>query len=271
MLLVFAVGPAAADPPLRFGFLPYLSSAELIRRYGPLTRHLSAAIGRDMYIHVAADYGSHMKAVIDDELDIAFLGALPYVRLVEAVGPRPLLARFAFNGEPSFRGVIFTAEAAPYRALADLEGRRIGVGDPRSTLSSIMPRHALGVAGVTVRPVPMTTHDNIILGVLLGELDAGAVAEEVFDENRHRGLRPIAYTERISTHVFVASPRLDASTIERLRGALLSLDRNHPDGATVLNAAGSAVSGFVAVADSDYDSLRAVVASFSEPPDGAPQ
>ncbi len=278
LLAVVVVAPSTLVPvasradgaPLTFGFLPYLASSELIARYGPLADYLSEATGRDVRIVVGVDYAAHMDATINDEIDIAFLGALPYVQLVEAVGRRPLLARFAFNGEPSFRGAIFTAESSPVAALEDLRDRRIGFGDPRSTLSAILPKYTLRKAGVTFEAVSMQTHDNIVLGVLLDELDAGATAEEVFEENRSRGLRIVAYTPRISTHVLVASPRLGDATIARLRSALLTLVTD-PRGPDVLGAIGPTFNGFVAVRDSDYDDLRAVVADLSKQVDGPPE
>lgn len=251
-----------AEEALTFAFLPYLAESELIERYTPLARYLGKAVGRTIEIEVAPTYDAHIWAVERDEPDIAFLGASPYVKIIDKVGPRPLLARYEIQGQPTFRGVIFTRKDSTLETLADLKGKRLGLGSHQSTLSHILPRHALESAGVAVSDLAeartLKTHDNIVFAVLMGEVDAGAGAQEVFEEHKERGLRALGYSEAISTHVLLASPRLAPDLRAKLSEALTDL-KGRPEAKAVLGALGASITGFAPVADSDYDNLRRIL------------
>ena len=104
----------------------------------------------------------------------------------------------------------------------------------------------------------LSNHDNIALGVLAGDFDAGAVKQEVFERYKGRGLRELAVTPEIADHLFVACSALPPATIEAARAALLGL-MNEPTGPALLRSLRSDVTGVVMVRDSDYEPLRRII------------
>ncbi|MBF0247233.1 MAG: phosphate/phosphite/phosphonate ABC transporter substrate-binding protein [Alphaproteobacteria bacterium] len=249
----------AGQGALTLGFMPYLNAETVLEKYTPLARYLGAKLGREVRIEVAKDYAEHIRRTGQDELDISFLGGSPYVVIGDEYGRKPLLARFEFAGKPTFRSVIFVAKDSPIQAVADLKGKTMAFGNRNSTLSTQVPLYTLIQGGVGLDDLKahehLRNHDNVVMGVEVGDFDAGAVAEEVFHEYRGKAVRVLAYSPELSTHVFVASQAMAPELRQAVADALLGV-KDDPAGGEVLRAIGADLTGFVTAADSDYDLHR---------------
>jgi phosphonate transport system substrate-binding protein len=263
-LLGWAPGARAE---LILGVHPFKPPSQLVEAFMPLARYLGEKLGEKVSVRIARDYQAHIDATGRDELDFAYFGPVPYVKLRDAYGPRPLLARQQIGRSPVFHGKIIVQKDSAIRALTDLKGKRFAFGEPHSTMSHLVPRYMLWQAGITVDRLAshkfVGDHVNVALGVLAGDHDAGAVKEDVFYQHESRGLRALATSEPLSDHLFVASNRLPEARLRRLREALLQLDRD-PQGVAVLNSLTRGVTALVPVQDSDYDSLRRVLRKLRE-------
>ena len=266
MLLTLCGPVCAADErtpaPLTLGFMPYLNAEHLIEKYTPLADYLSEALDRPVRISVARNYDEHIRLTGEDKLDVSFLGGSPYVVIGDTYGRKPLLARYAFDGQPTFRAVILVAADSPIERLADVSGKRMAFGNVNSTLSTQVPLFMLMRAGVRLADLAdhkhLRNHENVVFGVEFGDFDAGAVAEEVFQENRDRHIRALAYSPAVSTHVFVARTTLDRDLREAISEALTGLS-DHPSGTTVLGTISARLTGFVPASDGDYDPHREIL------------
>jgi len=251
-----------ARAPLSLGFMPYLNAEHLIEKYTPLADYLSETLGRPVRVTVARDYAEHIRLTGEDKLDISFLGGSPYVVIGETYGRKPLLARYEFDGTPTFRSVIVVAADSPVQDLADLSGKRMAFGNVNSTLSTQVPLFMLMRAGVRLEDLAdhkhLRNHENVIFGVEFGDFDAGAVAEEVFQENQDRHIRALSFSPRVSTHVFVARSTLDEDLQAAISDALTTVTA-HPEAAAVLGAISTRLTGFVSVTDADYDLHREIL------------
>ena len=253
---------SSGGEPLRLGVNPYIDGVELHHRWTPLIDYLAERLGRPVELRVSPSYAEHIAAVGEGRLDIAYLGPVPYVKVTERYGPRPLLARLRIRGEESFRGVIAAREGSEVNDPVDLAGRRFAFGDPDSTMSHHLPRYALLRAGVAVSELAehrfLGSHDDVALGVLMGRFDAGGLKPSVFERYQARGLRALAYTPRVSNHVLAAAPDLSPVLIGELRELLLGMAR-HGEGRAVLESIGEGVDGFTPADDGEFDPLRAML------------
>lgn len=261
-LALASVTAAAAPEPLVLGIHPYLPAAELQRRFAPLAAELGRAAGRPVTVRVGRNYAEHVEAAGMDALDVAYMGPVPYVRMVERHGRKPLLARQEVDGQPWLRGEIVVRSDSPIASLAQLRGKRFAFGDPESTMSHVVPARMLGAAGVPERDLAhvgfLGAHRNVALAVLAGDYDAGAIKDEVFREYAPRGLRSIATSPRVPDHLFVVSARLAPDLVDTLRAALLALG-DSARGRAILEAVHPGMSALAPVRDSDYDALRALI------------
>ena len=234
----------------------------MIRRFTPLASYLSKKIGRPVTVEVSKDYQSHIDLIGKDQVDIAYMGPTPYVKLVDTYGKKQLLAGLEINGEATFQGIIIAARNNPIRTLSELKGKRFAFGDPNSTMSSQVPRYMLWQAGVGVDQLAnytfLSNHHNVALGVLMGDFDAGAVKEEVFYEYKDRGLKMLKKTPLITEHVFVASIKLPPETVKALQEALYSLN-NTEDGLAIMVRIKKDMTGMVPTDDRNFDNLRNIL------------
>lgn len=271
LLLAFiARASIAAEEPkiLKFGALPYITATELIKKYTPLVDYLSQELNMPVKLSIAKSYKQHIQQAGENELDMTFIGGLPYIKMVKQYGQKRLLVRYEMQNKPYFRSIIFVSNQSSIQSLAELTGKRFAFGNKNSTLSTLVPRYMLQQAGVQLDDLAsydhLSTHEDVILGVLLGSCDAGAVAQEVFNEYKEQyQLRALLPSPAISTHILLASDNLSEVLFKKIQIALLNLD-GHTDADNILKAINKDMTGFVPVKDSDYDVLRNIVENVTD-------
>jgi phosphonate transport system substrate-binding protein len=255
-------GTSAPGGQLVFGVHPYKPATELEFMFGPLAAYLSSIAGKPVELRVSRNYDEHIEEMGQDRLDIAFMGPASYVQMVDRFGPKPLLARLEVSRVPTYYGVVTVARDSPMETLKDLKGKRIAFSDRHSTSGHLVPRHMFRKTGIFLEDFSdhafMSNHDNVALGVLMGDFDAGAVNQEVFAKYEQRGLRILALTPPISEYLFVAGNGLPAEMVEALRGGLWQL-KDAPGGGVIMRAIKPSLTALVPVEDSDYSNLRMIL------------
>ena len=262
-LCFFLVGSLIAqsikENKLTLGFMPYLSGEILLEKYTPLAKYLSQELGMKVEIVIAKDYTKHIEDTGEDRLDISFLGGSPYVVISDKYGKKPLLARYEFNGKPTFNSVVFVAENSKIKNIGELKGTSFAFGNKKSTLSTQVPLYMLMENGVELKNLErysfLTNHENVIYGVALGDFTAGSVAGEIFKEKQHEGIRLLEKSQDVSTHVFVTRSTMDEDLQMKIQKALLNLKSSKAN-QKVLKAISGSLTGFVEAKDSDYDYHR---------------
>lgn len=261
LFLSFALLSAPRAAELKLGIHPYLLPQELLDRFTPLSRYLSEKTNHAIRVTVSASYQDHVNRIGGGDLDIAFLGPSLYIELERQFGEIPLLARMEIKSRPRFQGTIIVRQDSPLEELKDLEGHSFAFGSPHSTMSHLLPRYMLIQAGIDNRLSAYSylgNHESVALSVLLGQNQAGAVKEEVYEKYKERGLRALAWTPEISEHLFIAGAHLPEEITDSLREALLDLRQHDPE-KVILSALKKNTTALVAVKDQDYDNLRKIM------------
>jgi phosphonate transport system substrate-binding protein len=247
---------------LIFGIHPYRTHEELRQMFTPLALFLSQRMGRSVEVRIGESYEAHLKAIMEGQVDFAYIGPASFVQLSEKKGMPNLLARLETNGKPTFTGKIITREGSDIHTLDDLKGCRFAFGSVSSTMSHLVPRQMLYEAGISVEDFASyhfyNSHDNVALAVLAGDADAGAVKEAVFDKFHAKGLVAIATTPEVPEHLFIAPSTTDPETVRLLRGQLLSLSADNPETSKVLHPIKKTATALVSVKAGDYQQLRGI-------------
>lgn len=272
LLFVLLTGRSVADEtvdtPLILGIHPFLSETELIKRFTPLTSYLEKTIHRKIQIKVASNYQQHISFIGLDRVDIAYLGPSIYIDMVKGYGRKPILARLEVNGKPYFHGKIFTQKNSTIKTPDDLKGKSMAFGDPNSTMSTRIPLWLLKQNGIRKSDLGyyqfLNNHSNVAYSVLMGDFDAGATKEAVYNQFESQGLRAIATTPAISEHLFVTRNNLDDETVEKLKHFMLGLNL-YTEGPAILNAIKKNVTALVPAKDTDYDNLRDIMFNNGRP------
>ena len=262
-LLILAINhPSFAQEPLLLGVHPFLPYEKIKEKFTPLAEYLSDELDCPVVVRVGGSYQDHIKTVGHDQLDIAYIGPAEYVAMVKKYGPKPLIVCQVTDGSPFFRGIIIVRDDHPAKSLADLGKGEFAFVDPHSTMGHLIPRvilqqeNPLLIANQRYRF--LKTHDNVALGVLAGDFEAGAVKEAVFKRFKPSGLKMLAATPAIAEHLFVARSTLADSTINQLRAAMLKLNKNQTK-QNVLKSVKASITGFSLVRDDAYNSLRQIL------------
>ncbi|MBT2971176.1 MAG: phosphate/phosphite/phosphonate ABC transporter substrate-binding protein [Candidatus Thiodiazotropha sp. (ex Ctena orbiculata)] len=260
LTLICITTATGSTESLVLGIHPYRSHAELRAMFTPLAEYLSLSFGKPVEVRIGESYESHFDAIINDQVDLAFIGPALFVQLSDKYGVPNLLARLEIDGIPTFTGKIFTKEGSSIRTLEDLKGSHFAFGSKSSTMSHLVPRQLLFEAGIDVDDFAshryFHSHDNVALAVLAGDADAGAVKEAVFRKYQHRGLVAVATTPDISEHLFIAPSGIDHDRVELLRRHLLHLTAGNPETGQVLRPIKKTATALVSVEASDYKKLR---------------
>jgi len=264
IFLALSALPGRAAEGLVFAVHPFMSADKLFEAFTPLTRYLSERVDQPVRIEIAKDYRAHIEAVGNDQRDIAYLGPVPYIRVVDAHGVKPILAQLEVNGETTFRGAIVVRRDSSLKTLGDLNGRRFAFGDNSSTMSHLVPWSMLISAGVPKHSLAgfehLPNHEAVGLAVLSGMFDAGAVKESVFRKQEKRGLRVLSWTAPIANHVLVTRADMPKPIRQKLQAAVLRLN-DFADGVAVLRAIKPSITALVPGNDRDFNSLRSILAA----------
>ncbi len=252
----------SAGESLTVQIYPYAPAEKILKQFTPLTDYLQQKLNREIIIRISKDHNDHMETVGKDRTDIAYLGPVSYVQIVEKYGKKPVLARLEIRGSPMLQGVIFTSSTSRVRSLKDLTGKRFAFGYPNSTMSHLVPLSMMHEAGVQLTDLAhykfLNDQYNVALGVLMGDFDVGAVNSSVFLKYKKRGLKVLAWTPEISEHLFVSRKTLPDEITASVRTALFELRQNRNVLAEMASLR-KGLTGFVPVEDRDYDNLRSLL------------
>jgi phosphonate transport system substrate-binding protein len=261
LILLLIQSPVYAQA-LVLGVYPYLNVSEILQRFDPLANYLSEVLNTPIEISMSHDYAEHIELIGKDFLDIAYLGPVPYVTLLEQYDPKIMLGRIEINGQNKYRGGIVVKNNSQIQSLADLKGKTFAFGDPKSTMSHIVPHYMLFEAGIKDNDLAgydfLGNHESVALGVLLGQYDAGAVKSQVANKYAKNNLRVLQWTPYIFEHVFVMRSHLDED--EQIKQAFLDLAL--PENLPILKSIKDSITGFDTTAQaSDYDNLREMLST----------
>jgi phosphonate transport system substrate-binding protein len=182
--------------------------------------------------------------------------------MTEKYGPKLLLACQQTNGDLFFKGEIIARSDSQTTTLADLGKGKFAFVDPHSTMGYLVSQALLQQENpqlIADHQYPfLGTHENVTLGVLAGDFEAGTVKEETYQKFKSKGLKILQTTPAIAEHLLAVCSTLAESTVIQLREALLQLGKSQ-EGLNLLHAIKPSLTGFAPVTEDDYNSLRQIL------------
>jgi phosphonate transport system substrate-binding protein len=224
--LVFGMGPVA------------LSQARAAAR-SEFAARLGDALGAEVDVSAAQSYAELGAMVERGEVHFAWLPPALCVRMIDA-GHASLLASSVRGHGARFRGVLFTLDASPIRAIEDARGRSVAWVDEDSCAGYLFPRlalrdRALGPDAFFGKQHLAGSHNAVVRAVALGRADVGAT---FLDETPGAGaegrpgwtlevdarlMRTLLVTDPIPADTICAAGHVDAVTCARATAALTRL------------------------------------------------
>jgi phosphonate transport system substrate-binding protein len=254
---------AAPATTVRVSMIPSTDPAKSLRESQPLVDYLGKAAGRTVSLTIPTNYAAVVEALINDQVDIAYLGGFTYVQATARAKVVPLVQR---ERDQNFHSVFVTQPGSPIRSLADLSGHTFAFGDVNSTSGHLMPESFMREAGVSPEVIAKALytggHDATLLAVANGKVDAGALDEAVFQRMTTEGkvapekVRVFHRTAPFFDYVWTGRAGLDQAIASAFSRAMLELTPDEPQKKAVLDLLSA--SRFVKAEDASYEKLRQV-------------
>lgn len=177
----------SSQKSVRFGRVPYGSYADMYRDHQALIEYLSTRLP-PVSLALYADYAAMLKAIRQGEIELAWLGPVAYIEAEEAMAGNPKLKIFPIAkperyGHSFYSSEIIVRQDSSITDLHQLSGRKMAFVDPESTSGYLLAAAHLMQSGISEKDPLLTKphfvyqYGNVVLGVLFGKFDAGAVFE----------------------------------------------------------------------------------------------
>ena len=261
--------------PLRFGMSPALG-IEAARRTGErVATWLRSRVDRDVRSAVLPDYQALVDALVEGEIDFAWMPPAAFVAAADrGAGVVALAQRF---GRSTYESAIVVRDDSPITQLADLEGKSIAYVD-RNSASGYLYAVDL-IARELGRPLSVFreehfqgSHRAVCDAVLHGWVDAGTtyVVRDAADRIVHSGwidlfagdaprLRVIASSAPIPCDNLAHRPGLAAGIVDRVARTVVDIGPDDADGRAILREVFHA-DGMIRADLRLYDAVRETLA-----------
>ena len=228
-------GPTSVTgPPLRIGLVPERDIFAQRKRYQALAGYIAKGLNRPVQLVTLNTYEGVLEEFRTDQVDAAFLGSMVAVLAFDRMGARVLVKPELPDGVSTYRGVIFVPEDSPVQSIEDMRGQSIAVVRA-TTAGNLYPVYLLHQQGILEGPDAPTprwvgTHDDVILEVMDGKVDVGAVKDLRLAALKRRHpqikVRRLATSPGVPNNALVVGKDMDAALADQLSEILLSMDQS---------------------------------------------
>jgi phosphonate transport system substrate-binding protein len=246
-----------------FGVIPKDNPRLAYERFQPLMDYLSEKTPYRFELVLKKTYGETLMALGQGDMDLAFLGPLTYLHARAEYNAVSVLKSITENGEPFYRSVIVAKKDSQVRELSDLKGKSFAFASTQSTTGNLIPRFLLAEHGVHLKHLEdynnFNYQDTVVKWVLKGQYDAGAVRESIAQKYLPLGLEIISSSGPIPTGPLVVGPKTPYTIVERVKTALLNIDKTNRGKSVLSNMDPEFKGGFTEASDFDYDHIRKMI------------
>ncbi|MBW9262755.1 MAG: PhnD/SsuA/transferrin family substrate-binding protein [Candidatus Thiodiazotropha sp. (ex. Lucinisca nassula)] len=230
LIALTMLGSPASARELRFAPLPLEDKKIIHEQFQGLASFLSGETGHKLKMVFFHDYARIIDAFGKDEIDLAYLGPLPYVVLKKQFeAQQPVVCFRDTQGEASYTCSLVVFEDSGM-TLNNLRDVHIGLTQPYSTcgylaVSQMLAHADLSIDGDGNRFSYAGSHSKAALGVVRGEYDVAGVKTAISKRYLHMGLKRIAESTHFPGFALIANTNtVKPEEIVSIRRALLTLD-----------------------------------------------
>ncbi|MCG8428522.1 MAG: PhnD/SsuA/transferrin family substrate-binding protein [Chromatiales bacterium] len=229
IILLTLLGSYASARELRFAPLPLEDKKIIHEQFQGLAGFLSGKTGHKLKMVFFRDYAKIIEAFSRDEIDLAYLGPLPYVVLKKQFeAQEPVVCFRDTHGETSYTCSLVVFEDSGLE-LNSLQRVHIGLTQPYSTcgymaVSQMLEQANLSIDGDGNSFSYAGSHSKAALGVVRGEYDVAGVKTAISKRYSHMGLKTIAKSTRFPGFALIANTNtVKPEEIAAIQRALLTL------------------------------------------------
>lgn len=256
-------------------FVPSQSAETLEAKAKPLEKLLKKELGIPVKVSVSTDYNTIVEALGSKTVDVGFLPPNAYVLAHKENGAKVLLQAQRYGiSQPggkkttelvdSYRSMIVVKKGSNIKSVSDLKGKKVATQDVTSSAGYVWPVAELKKKGIDVTKdmtaVQVKGHDQAILSVLNGDVDAAFVFEDarntlVKDQpNIFNQVEPMYFTKAIPNDTITVRSDMSAAWQKKIQDAFIKVGKT-TEGHEIISSIYSH-EGYEKSSDSKFDIVR---------------
>ena len=211
---------------LLLSYSPQEDTAAYEKMWAPYVSHMAQCVGRPTKFLQVFSSAAVVEALRSGRIQFSLLatGDTPFA--VNIGGAVPYAGIGIAKELLSYHVAVLVKNDSAFRKLADLKSRRVAHTAPSSNSGNLAPRALFPAEGLIpdkdYKVIYSGKHDNSVIGVLNGDYDAAAVADDVLDRMLSRGLiKSNAYRIIYKSKPFPAGSMVHAHDLEPALSARL--------------------------------------------------
>jgi len=256
LLILIWPGVLHAAEPLRFASLVLEDREAVIREFSPLLKWMEKGLNRPVRIVLHENYDDILDAFARRQVDLAYLGPLPYVRLRDRYPvAEPLITFNEADGSATYRCVLAAFRGDAIR-LSGLRNRVIGLTQPLSTCGPLsvdaLLRKQAGFGLEQTRQQVLGSHQNVAQAIVGGDVAAGGLKESIAKKYAGLGLEVLASTDPLPGFALI----VNRATLNEAQVAAMSRHLLSAPPSVYRRWGESLRHGMQTANDADYDGVR---------------
>ncbi|MDG4474752.1 phosphate/phosphite/phosphonate ABC transporter substrate-binding protein [Thiovibrio frasassiensis] len=245
-LLASAIFVVAAQAEIKVGVLALRGAPKVMEEWSATGEYLTAKMGEPVTI-MPLEFAAISPMLKDGKIDFVLANSAFYVEMEKLYGAKAIASQVnSAGGKPvkEFGGVILVRKDSPIQNLADLKGKKFMVVKSSSFGGGQMALRLLLQNGIDYKKDFAEfreggKHDNVVLAVKNGAMDAGTVRTDVMEAMAKEGKISMAdfriinqikdsfpfvhSTELYPEWPMAAAKHVDAAKVQKFTDALLSI------------------------------------------------
>ncbi len=178
---------------LMLSYSPQEDAVVYEKLWTPYVDHLKSCSGKPVRFLPVYSSAATVEALRSGRIQLSLLSAGDTPFAVNIGGAVPFAIHGTANGEiASYHLIVVVKRDSKFKSLVDLKGRRVAHVSPSSNSGNLAPRALFPREGLVpdkdYKVLYSGKHDNSVSGVISGDYDAGAVADDVLIRMHQRGV-----------------------------------------------------------------------------------
>ncbi len=243
--------------PLVIGVLPEESPRTIYEKLYPLKNFLSQKLQRSVHIEIAKDYADLENKIQENRIHLLFIDPAIYCELKWHMKNKIFPLIKPEGGIAETRSVFVTKEESKIEKIFDSLGKRIALGDEKSSFSYLIPLSMLRDVDISLKDFKsvgiLGNEQKIALSIMIGDYDIGAMSEVVANKYLKYGLKIIRYSEPTPRFLISYVKGLSNEEIDKVKDAIIQASAED----TVRKALG--IEKFLIAEDRDFDYIRIII------------
>ncbi|MCX8069844.1 MAG: phosphate/phosphite/phosphonate ABC transporter substrate-binding protein [Thermodesulfovibrionales bacterium] len=251
---------------IKYAYLPQYSHTVSYERHHQLIEYLKSETGLNIEQVFPESFNEHISMFGEGKIDISYSNPVAYVAMSNLYQAQAFARVLELDGKADFRGqIIARSDNKEIKRVQDCKGKSWIAVDPYSAGGYIFALGHfidLGIKKSDFREIAFAQghgkSEKVVLAVYSGKYDCGSVREGtlnvVKDKINLQEIQVLANTSWYPGWVYAYRKGLDLSVVNKIKDAMLKLDKNIPQHKKILDAAH--FSGIIESEDREFDSIR---------------